>query len=58
MEYHIANVDITITIKDELILTQHVSLTICLMIKFDVNVQIKGDTDKNYLFLHPCIRKV
>ena len=40
-----ANGDVTISIKDKLISAPYVSLTIGLMKKFGVNVQIEGDMD-------------
>ncbi|KAL7534606.1 hypothetical protein ACHAXR_005989 [Thalassiosira sp. AJA248-18] len=43
--------DVTITIKDELISAPYVSLTIGLMKKFGVNVQIEGDMDGTPSFI-------
>lgn len=42
--------DVTITIKDELISAPYVALTIGLMKKFGVNVEIEGDMDKTPSF--------
>jgi 3-phosphoshikimate 1-carboxyvinyltransferase len=41
----LVNGDVTITIKDELISAPYVALTIGLMKKFGVNVQVEGDMD-------------
>lgn len=49
-----ANGDVTISIKDELISAPYVSLTIGLMKKFGVNVQISGDMDGTPSFTLPA----
>mmetsp|Transcript_17018 Transcript_17018/g.32393 ORF Transcript_17018/g.32393 Transcript_17018/m.32393 type:complete len:491 (+) Transcript_17018:41-1513(+) len=49
--------DVTISIKDELISAPYVSLTIGLMKKFGVNVQIQGDMDGAPSFLIPSTEK-
>jgi len=53
----VATGDVTITIKDELISAPYVSLTIGLMKKFGVNVQISGDMDKTPSFYIPASEK-
>ncbi|KAL7464812.1 hypothetical protein ACHAXS_010586 [Conticribra weissflogii] len=49
--------DVTISIKDELISAPYVSLTIALMKKFGVTVQIQGDMDAAPSFLIPATEK-
>jgi 3-phosphoshikimate 1-carboxyvinyltransferase len=49
--------DVTISIKDELISAPYVSLTIGLMKKFGVNVQIEGDMDGTPSFHIPSTEK-
>jgi 3-phosphoshikimate 1-carboxyvinyltransferase len=50
----VATGDVTISIKDELISAPYVSLTIGLMKKFGVNVQIEGDMDGKPSFHIPA----
>eukprot|EP00568_Trieres_chinensis_P001275 CAMPEP_0183309788 /NCGR_PEP_ID=MMETSP0160_2-20130417/25544_1 /TAXON_ID=2839 ORGANISM="Odontella Sinensis, Strain Grunow 1884" /NCGR_SAMPLE_ID=MMETSP0160_2 /ASSEMBLY_ACC=CAM_ASM_000250 /LENGTH=508 /DNA_ID=CAMNT_0025473865 /DNA_START=31 /DNA_END=1557 /DNA_ORIENTATION=- len=53
----VAEGDITISIKDELISAPYVALTIGLMKKFGVNVQIEGDMDGTPSFKIPASEK-
>eukprot|EP00567_Pseudictyota_dubia_P010452 CAMPEP_0197441076 /NCGR_PEP_ID=MMETSP1175-20131217/7432_1 /TAXON_ID=1003142 /ORGANISM="Triceratium dubium, Strain CCMP147" /LENGTH=514 /DNA_ID=CAMNT_0042971301 /DNA_START=39 /DNA_END=1583 /DNA_ORIENTATION=- len=53
----VADGDITISIKDELISAPYVALTIGLMKKFGVNVQIEGDMDGTPSFHIPASEK-
>jgi 3-phosphoshikimate 1-carboxyvinyltransferase len=53
----LATGDVTISIKDELISAPYVSLTIGLMKKFGVDVEIEGDMDKTPSFKIPSTAK-